>query len=49
MVDAVTSSAIAGLVAYDRDYPERTHRLDILRRVLDGSIYAGLAYRFDQE
>lgn len=49
MVDAVTSSAIAGLVVYDRDYPERTHRLDILRRVLDGSIYAGLLYRFDQE
>jgi hypothetical protein len=49
MSDAVLSSAAAGLVPYDRDFPLRTYRLEVLRRVLDGSIYSTLPYKFDQE
>jgi hypothetical protein len=33
----------------DTDYPERQHRLDMLGRVLDGSLYDKLLYSFSQE
>ncbi len=40
---------ICDLVPFDRAYPERTRRLDMLRRVLDGSIYDTLPYEFHEE
>jgi len=49
MSDSVISSSAAALVPWDRDFSIRTYRLDILRRVLDGSLYSSLQYRFDQE
>jgi hypothetical protein len=33
----------------DRDYPERTHRLLALTRVLDGTLYDELKYAFSEE
>lgn len=36
-------------VPLDRDYAPRTRRLDILQRVLDGTIYDGLIYEFHEE
>lgn len=42
-------STLAGLVPRDRDYPERAWRLDVLGRVLDGTLYDVLAYEFHDE
>lgn len=33
----------------DKDYPERTHTLQALTRVIDGKMYEGLVYHFAQE
>jgi hypothetical protein len=40
---------ICGLIPRDPDYPERTRRLDILARVLDGRLYDTLPYEFHEE
>jgi hypothetical protein len=40
---------LCDLVPCDRDYPERVHRLDVFRRILDGTIYDLLPYEFHQE
>src|SRR5215472_12581366 len=40
---------IAGFVPQDRDLPERAWRLDVLRRVLDGTFYDVLPHRFHEE
>ena len=40
---------ICALVPRDRDYPERTWRLEILRRVLNGRLYDVLPYQFHDE
>ena len=40
---------ICALIARDPDYPERTHKLEILRRVLNGSFYEALPYEFHDE
>lgn len=40
---------ICALIARDPDYPERTHKLEILRRVLNGSFYDALPYEFHDE
>jgi hypothetical protein len=40
---------IAALIPHDRDYPDRTRRLDLLQRVLDGSLYDALPYEFHEE
>lgn len=37
------------LVPWDPDYPDRVRRLDILNRVLDGTIYDILPYHFHEE
>ena len=37
------------LVPYDTDYPSRVRKLDILNRVLDGTIYDILPYHFHEE
>jgi hypothetical protein len=40
---------ICGLIPADPDYPERTRRLDILTRVLEGRLYEALPYEFHEE
>lgn len=40
---------ISGLIPRDADYPERTWRLDVLRRVLNGTLYDVLPYHFHHE
>ena len=40
---------LSALVPQDRDYPERTRRLDLLGRVLDGTLYDVLPYEFHDE
>jgi Phage portal protein, SPP1 Gp6-like len=40
---------ICELIPWDRDFPDRTRRLDLLRRVLDGTFYDVLPYEFHQE
>ena len=40
---------ICGLIPRDGSYPERVRRLDILRRVLDGTLYDVLPYQFHEE
>ena len=40
---------ICELIPWDRDYPDRTRRLDVLRQVLDGTFYDVLPYEFHQE
>lgn len=40
---------LSGLVPRDRDYPERAWRLDVLGRVLDGTLYDVLPYEFQDE
>ncbi|MBV9784790.1 MAG: phage portal protein [Acidisphaera sp.] len=40
---------ICGLIPRDPDYPERTRRLDILRRVLNGTLYDVLPFSFHEE
>ncbi len=41
--------SLCGRIPRDPDYPERTRRLDILRRVLAGTIYDVLPYEFQDE
>ncbi len=40
---------LASLIPMDPDYPARTRKLDILRRVLDGTLYDVLPYEFYDE
>ena len=40
---------ICGLIPADGSYPARVRRLDILRRVLDGTLYDVLPYQFHEE
>ncbi len=40
---------IRDLIPHDRDFPQRTHTLTILKRVLDGSFYDVLPYQFHEE
>ena len=40
---------ICGLIPRDPDYDERTRRLDILKRVLEGRLYDALPFEFHQE
>lgn len=40
---------ISNLVPYDRDYPPRARTLDLLRRVLDGTLYDVLPNQFHEE
>lgn len=40
---------ICKFIAEDADYPERTRTLDIYKKVLDGTIYDGLPYEFQDE
>ena len=41
--------SICDLIPADPDMPERARRLDILRRVLDGSLYDALPHSFHEE
>jgi len=40
---------ICDLIPRDADYPPRARALDILRRVLDGTLYDALPYQFHEE
>jgi hypothetical protein len=40
---------ICDLIPRDLDYPQRTRALDILKRVLDGTLYDVLPYQFHEE
>ena len=40
---------LCDLIPRDGDYPERTRMLDIMRRVLDGTLYDVLPYEFHDE
>ncbi|HVY13724.1 MAG TPA: hypothetical protein VHB27_00750 [Rhodopila sp.] len=40
---------LSDLVPYDTDYPPRVQKLDLLNRVLDGTIYNVLPYHFHEE
>lgn len=40
---------LCGLVPYDNDYPVRVWKLDVLNRVLDGTLYDVLQYDFHEE
>jgi hypothetical protein len=42
-------STLSKLVPFDPAFPERTHRLDVLGRVLNGTLYDLLPYSFDEE
>ena len=42
-------ATIASRIPRDLDYPERTWRLECMRRVLNGSLYDALPYQFHQE
>src|SRR5260370_41589240 len=42
-------ATIGGLIAVDRDYAPRARRLDIMRRVLGGTLYDVLPYEFHEE
>ena len=42
-------ATLCGLIPPDRDYPERANRLDILSRVLDGTLYDTLPFEFHEE
>jgi hypothetical protein len=42
-------ATICGAIPLDPDYPERARRLDILSRVLDGTLYDVLPYEFHEE
>ena len=42
-------ATLCGLIPPDRDYPERTNRLDILSRVLEGTLYDALPFEFHEE
>ena len=40
---------ITDLIPCDSDYPARTRALDILKRVLNGTLYDVLPYQFHEE
>ncbi len=40
---------LSDLVPSDTDYPPRVHKLDILNRILDGTLYDVLPYHFHEE
>lgn len=40
---------LRNLVPLDKDLPARTHKVDVLQRVLEGTIYDVLAYEFHEE
>lgn len=40
---------IAESIPWDRAYPERTRTLELMRRVLDGTLYDALPYEFHEE
>ncbi len=42
-------ATICDLIPYDRDYPARTRRQDILNRILAGTFYDALPYQFHEE
>jgi hypothetical protein len=42
-------ATLCGFIPRDPDYPERTRRLDVLGRVLDGTLYDVLPYDFHDE
>lgn len=42
-------STIRSLIRADNDFPARTHEIDIMSRVLDGTLYDVLRYAFHQE
>jgi len=42
-------ATLCGFVPIDGQYPERTRRLGILKRVLDGTLYDALPYEFHDE
>jgi hypothetical protein len=42
-------STICALIPFDRDMPVRARRLEIFRRVLDGTLYDALPYAFHEE
>jgi len=42
-------SSICELIPFDRDFPTRTRRLDVFKRVLDGTLYDALPYEFHEE
>jgi hypothetical protein len=42
-------STIRSLIRADSDFPARTHEIDVMSRVLDGTIYDVLSYPFHQE
>ncbi|HEX3350134.1 MAG TPA: phage portal protein [Acetobacteraceae bacterium] len=42
-------ATICSAIPADPDYPERTRRLDVLGRVLDGTLYDALSYEFHEE
>jgi len=41
--------SICNFIAEDGDYPARTRKLDIFRRILAGTFYDGLPYEFQDE
>ena len=41
--------AICNFIAEDLDYPARTRKLDLFKRVLEGTLYDGLPYEFHDE
>jgi len=41
--------SICNFIAEDRDYPERTRKLNVFQRILDGTFYDGLPYEFQDE
>lgn len=40
---------IADLIPWDADTSPRARRLDLMRRVLDGTLYDALPYEFHEE
>lgn len=40
---------ICGFIPLDPDYPDRTRRMEVLKRVLDGTLYDVLPYEFHEE
>ena len=42
-------ATLCGLIPPDRDYADRTNRLDILSRVLEGTLYDVLPFEFHEE
>jgi hypothetical protein len=42
-------ATICGFIPVDPDYPDRTRRLDVLQRILEGTLYDVLPYEFHDE